>query len=268
MTMQETMNNIINIIIENTKKTGVLPWQKPWGFKAPTNFATGKAYNGVNSIVLSSLGVEYALTFNQAKALNAKVKKGSKGIPVVFWKPIEKKEDEKPYFILRQYYVFDIKDIEGLDLSKKGISSEEELEIPSCEDIVSNYGIKITHGGDRAFYTPIRDDINIPNKTSFKGIEEYYSTLFHEMTHSTGHEKRLDRFADMGQFNFGSYAYSKEELIAELGALFLCNRCNITTTFDNSAAYINGWLKALKQNPQWLFNCSTQASKAVEFILK
>jgi antirestriction protein ArdC len=126
----------------------------------------------------------------------------------------------------------------------------------------------IIHKYKKAYYSPIKDMVNIPTYDSFKETELYYNTLFHELIHSTGHQTRLNRDSISKAHAFGDAVYSKEELTAELGSAFLCANAGISTqTLNDSAAYLNGWLNILKKKPQYLFSCSSNAKKASDFIL-
>ena len=262
-------------------ENGVAPWAKPWEggdtFSAISH-ATGKAYSFMNQLLLGRPG-EY-LTFKQVKDAGGKVKLGSKAKMVVFWKWIEKREDpadpEKvtssvPF--LRYFNVFHIDDTEGIapKWGKKG-KRFETSPIEAGEKVFSDYvtreGITVKIGDSaEAFYRPSEDMIRLPGLDQFADASEYYSTAFHEATHSTGHENRLNRLTR--QAGFGSESYSKEELVAELGSCFICATLGISTdtSFRNSTAYLNGWLSALKNDRKLIVSAAGAAEKAANLIL-
>lgn len=270
-------------LIEEMEK-GIIPWSKPWhGTSSCISHTTGKPYSLVNQFVLGIPG-EY-ITFNQCKAEGGSVKKGAKGKPVVFWKQTkitEKdsetgEEKEKLIPLLKYYTVFHINDCEGI---KPKWNVEEDRPhanpIEEAEAIVTAYQdreqlrIDRTDISDRAYYSPSRDFICVPTIEQFTETAEYYSTLFHEMTHSTGHTSRLNRFTGKAACAaFGSEEYSKEELIAEIGAASLVNHCGIEnkSSFRNSAAYLQGWLRALKNDPTLIIAAAGKAEKAYEYII-
>nr|WP_321496288.1 zincin-like metallopeptidase domain-containing protein [uncultured Methanolobus sp.] len=266
-------NKVYTIVTEKILeklKEGTIPWQKPWNAEPAINYVSRKEYRGINQLLLNRSG-EY-ITWNQIQKLNGKVKKGSKSELVVFFKMLEKenKEGEKDKIpMLRYYRVFHISDIEGIP-SISDAQKEEKKTISTCEDIVNNYTeVEIRHNNDdRAFYTPVADVINVPRLSVFISSVEYYSTLFHEMIHSTGHKSRLNRFSGEDQFNFGSHEYSKEELVAEIGSAMLCTIAGIEKhTLDNSAAYIDSWIRALENDHTLIVTAANKAQKASDYIL-
>ena len=266
-------------------KNGVIPWNQPWfGSDRFVSHVNGKHYSLLNCMLLGKPG-EYA-TFNQISKEGGKVKKGAKSKIVVFWSPVKKEETddagektEKLYFILKYYRVFNLNDCE--DIKKKYLNDDDTKfiheEVKDAEDVIRGYcdanpTLKILRDerSNRAFYRPSEDLIQVPMMEQFEKVEEFYSTLFHEMTHSTGHWSRLGRFKESGAVAaFGGEDYGKEELIAELGAAALCGKCGIETrdSFRNSAAYLKGWTDAIKGNPELIVAAAGKADKAVEFIL-
>jgi antirestriction protein ArdC len=258
-------------------KQGIIPWKKPWhavGF--PRNLVSNKDYRGVNLFILSSTGFTqpYWLTFNQAKELGGSVKRGEKGIPVVFWKILKKEEENSQKEVnipfLRYYTVFNVEQCENLKKEPPKIEKQPFEPIELCEKVISDWKEKpeIRHKELSAFYTPKEDFINMPKKEFFKGNPFYYSTLFHEFVHSTGHPKRLNRkgISEIGAF--GSAVYSKEELVAEMGSSFLSGHCGIdNSVLLNNAAYIASWLKALDSDRAMVVFAASQAQKAVDYIL-
>ena len=225
----------------------------------------------------------YWLTYKQSTDLGGNVKKGEKSTLVIFWKPLEKENPDNParpdkYMVLRYYNVFNVQQCENLDLSKlpdDAIDDTDDLDfspIESCENIVKHF-IKrpsITHNEQRAYYSPTKDLVNMPRPETFTDEQSYYATLFNELTHSTGHERRLNRpcIADIKSAAFGDTVHSKEELIAEMGAAFLCGLCEIDIeTIENTVAYIQGWLSKLKSDKRLIVQAAAQAQKAADYIL-
>ena len=267
-------SEITNRIIAEMEQ-GTIPWQKPWVSSGSCiSYATGKPYSLLNQMLLGRPG-EYA-TFNQIQAAGGHVRKGEKSSMVVFWKWIEQEDEEtgevKQIPFLRYYNVFRIDQCEGLSVKHvqelpNTVSADE-----AAETIITGYiqrsGVKLQHEeGDRAFYRPSSDSITLPLLAQFHHTAEYYSTTFHEMVHSTGHKSRLDRL-DKTAF-FGSEAYSKEELIAEIGAAALVNHAGLETasSFRNSAAYVQNWLQVLKNDKRFIVSAAGKAEKAVGMIL-
>ena len=275
-------------------ESGVVPWHKPWSgiSTGAYNVVRKVPYSFINQLMLRHSGA-YA-SYNQWATLAKKqnpdkvkakqwaggVKGNEKGEKVVFWKPIPVKETDKDgnevtKFIpfLKYDTVFHISQVEGVTLPE--IPKEEHDPIPEAEKIISDYAARETITmedvvGDRAYYSPSRDYLCVPAKEQYKALEEYYSTKFHAMIHSTGHVSRLDRFSGKNaNAHFGSEVYSKEELIAEIGAANLMFSCGIETekTFKNSAAYIQSWLNALKNDKKLIVTAAGKAEKAVKYIL-
>ena len=261
-------------ILEELEK-GHIPWKKPWtGVRTGAySRSTGKPYSVLNQLLLFKPG-EY-LTFKQALDAGGSIRKGEKASFVVFWKPLpdkEGKEVTKIVPLLRYYHVFHIDQCENM----KPRYTEPKLTfadpIKEAEDVLAEYsrrsGCRIYHQKqDRAYYSPGLDEIHLPLREQFPDIREYYSTAFHECTHSTGHEKRLNRLAK-GAF-FGDNDYSKEELVAEIGAALLMNDLGIESpaTFKNSTAYIQNWLSALKNDNRLIVSAAGKAEKAARMIL-
>lgn len=281
MTTQTIYDTVTNKIIERLE-SGVIPWRKPWKADAdgnvfPRNFITKKAYRGCNVFLLGCQGYSsnYWLTYNQAKAQGGNVKKGEKSSPIIFWNWIKKEnaQNEKDIFPCLKYYnVFNYQQCEGLPEEAIKIPTETLFQpIEACENVLATLPLgmpEILHNEPRAYYSPLRDFINMPNRQAFDSSEAYYSVLFHELTHSTGHKSRLNREGVQGESRFGDSVYSKEELVAEFGASFLCGYTGIdTTTLDNSVAYISGWLSKLRSDSKLIIQAGAQAQKAVDYML-
>jgi len=265
---------ITNRIIDQMEQ-GTIPWQKPWVASGScVSYATGKPYSLLNQMLLGRPG-EYA-TFKQVQAAGGYVKKGAKASMVVFWKWLEQEDEEtgekKEIPFLRYYNVFHIDQCEGLkprhaEPFPQTANADQKAETIIC-DYLKASGVKLEHmEGDRAFYRPSTDSITLPLLAQFKETAEYYSTAFHELIHSTGHAKRLNRIAATAFF--GSEAYSKEELVAEIGASALVNAAGLETaeSFRNNSAYVQNWLQVLKSDKRFIVSASGKAEKAVALIL-
>lgn len=278
----EEIYNAINEEILAKLEEGVVPWDKPWSSHPAANMATKKAYRGVNQFLLGlkPFNSPFWATFKQIKDLGGKVKKGSKSSLVVFWKrfvPKDQislpKEDQEVRFMLKHYRVFNLEQTEGIDIEAlpKIEQCENFGDIEAAEAIMEGYqgGPSLTEGKE-AFYTPVWDSITMPAKKSFKDEESYYAVLFHEAIHSTGHKKRLDRLnmSDEGKIAaFGSETYAKEELVAEMGASFLCGVAGIWAKPDRPASYIKSWMRKIKDEPKALVSAAGLAQKAADHIL-
>ena len=268
-------------------ESGTVPWQKPWHDAGPPkNLNSGKAYRGVNPFVLNceaavrGYSTNYWLTFKQCQARGGKVRKGEKGTPVVFWKIWEKEveessdqnDDEEKIAkipVLKFFYVFNAEQCDGIDVPQPDFKPLDFNPITECERTINEMPNPptIRHGETRAYYSPPRDLINLPEPEAFISTEEYYSTLFHEVIHSTGHESRLNRPGITDSTQFGSEVYGREELVAEMGAAFLCGQTGIAPAIeDNSAAYIQGWLSKLRTDHKAVVIAASQAQKAVDYV--
>ena len=265
-------------IIEQLEQ-GVIPWEKPWGgvIDGAYNRISKKPYSLLNQMLLQHSG-EYA-TFKQWSELGGHIRKGEKSEIVVFWK-LQPYEDEnadgekiiKQIPLLRYYNVFHVSQVDGIEPKELDLNEFEPIE--EAERIKTEYmtreHLKILEKlTDKAFYTPAFDYIQVPCKEQYQNVEEFYSTLFHEMVHSTGHKSRLDREDVKDCMYFGSENYSKEELTAELGSAFLVNLLGIETkkSFRNSSAYIQGWLGRLSCDKKFIVSASSKAEKAVKYIM-
>src|ERR1019366_4579032 len=256
---------------------GTVPWHKPWKASSgwPRNLVTHRPYRGINVLLLLSMSYEspYWLTFRQATMLGGTVRKGEKACPVVFWKRLTVGEkdttEERQIPLLRYYSVFNLAQCDGL---KNGTAPNgaEPVVSPKPEEIVANMPQRpaIKDGFTRAFYSLREDYVGMPARERFSRNEEYYTTLFHELVHASGHESRLNRSTLTEQAGFGSDPYCKEELIAEIGAAFLCGQAEVAErTIDNSAAYVAEWLKRIKDDKKLIVHAAAQAQRAADFIL-
>jgi antirestriction protein ArdC len=280
--------NVYSIITERMLallENGTVPWHKPWsatnGEALPRNLASGKPYRGVNVFLLHAMGYgsPYWLTFKQAQERGGHVRKGEKASPVVFWKWLDTDEIDasgkaKRVPLLRYYHVFNVAQCDGIDAPTPQGTKREHTPIEAAERIVEGMPLRpaIEHRGDCACYSPALDMVRMPEPGAFRSAEDYHSTLFHELTHSTGHESRLNRKGVAGTDGewsaFGSTPYAREELVAECGASFLCAHAGIVErTLNNSAAYVAGWLERLKNDPKLVVIAAAQAQRAADFIL-
>jgi antirestriction protein ArdC len=249
---------ITNRIIEKLKQ-GVVPWHQPWASVGlPKNLLTQREYRGMNVFMLAMQGYNspYWLTYQQAISLGANVKKGEKGTPIIYWNWVEKDDEKseeqevKRVPFLRFYTVFNVCQVENLKVTESLLYPIKQTSdfnpITEAEKIVVGYkgAPEIIHTGERACYFPHIDKIWMPPKNTFEDPHGYYSTIFHEMSHSTGHKDRLNREGVVERNSFRSHKYSKEELVAEMGAAFLCGESAIINeTLDNSTSYIASWLR-------------------------
>lgn len=260
-------------------EAGTVPWRKPWNGTAgmPKNLKSGKDYRGINVFLLHSLGYEspYFLTFKQAKDRGGHVSKGEKGCPVVFWKLLDVDEAGETITtrrvpMLRYYTVFNAAQCEGINAPTIDVPERKHEPVQAAQATVEAmpHPPGIVHGYTGAAYSPRTDIVRMPKPGRFESSEAYYKTLFHELTHSTGHSSRLDRNVDLKLAAFGSPDYSREELVAEMGAAFLCGDAGILDAqIEQSAAYIAGWLKALRNDRKLVVTAAAQAQKATDFIL-
>lgn len=254
---------------------GIIPWRKPWIARgAAVSHVTGKPYSILNQMMLENSG-EY-LTYQQCNSEGGFIRKGEKAHMIVFWKWIEKVDDETGEVVqvpfLRYYNVFHISQCEGIKARFPETLPQTAQSDDAADAIINGYisreGVRFIQAkGDSAFYQPLTDSVTVPMKEQFAETAEFYSTVFHELTHSTGHESRLNRIDKMACF--GSEEYSKEELIAEIGAAALVNYVGLETgkSFKNSAAYVQNWLQVLRNDKRFIVSAAGKAEKAVELII-
>jgi len=280
---------ITDKILSDIQNNGKLTWVKEWKTKRgqlPTNAVSKKPYEGINLFLLSlsHYSSPYYLSFKQVEELGGNVKKGEKATQVVFWKlnqytkQNEQGETEtKNVPLVRYYNVFNLEQCENVTIKEKPapeITYNENEIIENAENLIAEYttrekiNTKIIEQ-DRAFYRPSTDEITMPLLSQFSSGNAFYSTYFHEIGHSTGHEKRLNRKEVVGTINFGSCDYGTEELVAELTAAFLCAETGINneTTERNNSAYIKNWYNAIKADPKMFVMASARANKATKFVL-
>lgn len=281
------MKNIYSEVVDKITKSMLLDKRLPWDsglidnkaiLARPVSYVTGKNYRGINALILNYYGsgsMEY-ITFNQASKLSAKIKKGEKSLPILhfqlynFTQKREAQDDDskedKIAPIVKKFSVFEISQTDSLT-SKRNISTNSDIESSDeidkkVEKYFSNTGIKFIHKIGCGSFIPSRSLVTVPDVSYYKAPNEYYSTLFHEIVHST--MLALEREDDRAE----EYAY--EELVAEIGAMFLCQQFSIAHSAleRNSVSYIMGWADKLRENSKWLLSASSDAQKAVDFILE
>jgi antirestriction protein ArdC len=275
--------SVYEIITEQVIKqleSGVAPWRRPWTAQLPCNLVSGKAYRGLNTFLLGSQGYasKYWLTFNQANKLGGHIRKGEHSSLVTFWHVGQEKivrtadgtDKKQTPFLLRYYSVFNVCQADGI-AEKLGLGKSAPVvpSIEACESIVAAMpNAPARCQSDRAWYRPSTDTVGMPSKALFGKSEEYYSTLFHELTHSTGHASRVGREGIEQLNTFGSDSYSREELIAEMGAAMMCGVTGIApATLQNSAAYLKTWIERLKSDSRLLVSAASAAQKSADYIL-
>ena len=269
--------SIITERIITSLEKGVVPWRKPWASSIPSNYISGKRYTGINTFLLGLSNYEnpYWLTFKQINGQGGFIKKGEKASIVVYFTLLDKKQDEskndsdkKNKIPMMKYYnVFNWEQTTGIP-EKIPVEEKDNDSILECEKIINNMKDRpLLKNGSDAYYSPKEDYISIPSLSRFDSSEDYFACLFHEMTHWTGHQTRLNR-EGIKKVAFGSECYSKEELIAEMGASFLSGITGISgKVIDNSTSYIQSWLQVLKGDKKFVISAAAQAQKAANFIL-
>lgn len=287
-TADETYEVITNTIVE-ALEAGTVPWRKPWsatGAGLPRS-VDGRVYRGINPFILQlkAMSAGYSdprwITFARAIALGGHVRKGEKSTMVIFWKrtPIKVEDPDtgltavKMIPLIRTFNVFNVEQCDGLTLKPIGeaIEPRQNDPIAAAEAIVAGMPNPPTigwNGGDRAFYTPALDAVQLPARESFATSEEVYSTFFHELGHSTGHPDRCKRKGKGEVNHFGSEAYGREELVAEMTAAFLLGEAGLLpATIENNAAYIASWIATIKADRKAVVVAAAQAQKAADYIL-
>lgn len=277
-TYQDVTDTVIAALESGTK-----PWDAGWqgagALRQPLR-STGEAYRGVNVLLLwmSAAANQFAgqhwVTFKQAKNCGAKVRKGEKGTRIVFFKRLEIEgkgdEDDRTIPMLRSYTVFNSDQVDDLpeSIATAPIEPAPGLERDQQrEDALRSCGAAIQEGGTRAFYRPSSDIVTMPDFERFSDGGNYLATLAHELCHWTGHKSRLDRDLT-AQGPFGSPSYAREELVAELGAAFIGARLGIVGEhIENHAAYLQGWLQALKNDKRCIFRAASAAQQAADLVL-
>lgn len=279
---QTVTNRIITAL-----EAGTPPWVRPWKGETdpfPINAETRRVYRGINfvSLQLEAQLCGYTrncwMTYRQAIERGGQVRKGARGVPVVFWKlrKISSKAETEPWPdsndvedriipLIRYFTVFNVAQIDGLpvELSAPEPSIPAWTSEEAAEQVINNSGADIRYGGFRAFYQPSQDFVQIPLRSAFADASSYYATTLHELVHFTGHPTRLDRQLTT---RFGDEAYAMEELIAELGSAFLCAHARVNGQLQH-ASYIGNWLKVLRNDKRAIFIASSKGQQASDFLL-
>ena len=266
---QEVTDSIIKQL-----EAGAMPWIKPWkaDSTADKNFISQKPYQGINRLILglssmvSGFDTPVWASFKQWQSLGTQVRKGEKGTKIVFFSPVTKEckvtGNLESYNLLKSYYVFNANQVDGVTIAAPTTENKPFNSIASADERIAKTGAIIRHGGDSAFFAPSMDIIQMPNKSAFSDESSYYATMFHELTHWTGHETRLKR--EFGK-RFGNPEYAFEELVAEMGAAFLCQDYRIQGELRH-AGYIQHWLKACRNDATAIFKAAALAQKSADYI--
>jgi len=275
--MQTNYERITSEIVAELE-SGTVPWDRPWStFGAPRNAVSGKDYRGINTLLLTlnSFADPRFVTFRQAKVLGGHVRALEKGQRVVYFNMLTSKTektkagDAKAFPMLKIYTVFNVSQCEGLDIPALETSPRTVTPVAAAEAIADGYpaGPSVDWTSGQASYRPSTDHVSMPPQGAFISDGARYSTLFHELTHSTGHESRLNRPTLTSQMGYGSETYGREELVAELGAAFLMGAAGLEPEIARSASYIKGWIKALRDDSKAIVSAASKAQKASDHIL-
>ena len=273
------VTNALVASIENNPGDPIMPWHRGGASEVPRNINSGQEYQGVNILNLWVMGqlAGYSSnmwgTYKQWRETGAHVRKGEKASVVIFYKQITKEAEDgedETYRVLKWFSVFNATQVEGWEPPELPPADPFD-QIEAVEWAVSATGAKIREGGERAFYTPATDVVQMPDRARFFDTptgtreENFYAVLWHELTHWTGHPTRCDR--DLRN-RFGSEAYAMEELVAELGAAFCCARLGISPSpREDHAQYLANWLKVLKSDKKAIFTAAAKAQAAVDYLL-
>jgi antirestriction protein ArdC len=273
--MSQTIYSEITQSIIEQLEAGAVPWVKPWkaDSSADKNLVSQKPYQGINRLILglsgmvNGYGVPVWASYKQWESIGGQVRKGEKGTRIVFFSKVDKENkqtgDKESYSVLKAYWVFNASQIDGIDIVPADTVEKPFTPIEYAESRIVKTGAALSHGGDAAFYAPSVDRIQLPNKGTFNSEANYYATAFHELVHWTGAKHRLDRNLEKGRF--GNPAYAFEELVAEMGAAFLCQDYGIQGELRH-AGYIQSWLKALRDDSKAVFKAAALAQKAADYL--
>jgi antirestriction protein ArdC len=290
-----TVYEIVTQRIIEKLEQGVIPWRKPWRSPGrPANAISRRPYTGVNFFLLASsrFALPFWLTWNQAKELGGSIREGERSEIVVFWKAYyrddragtETEEHDpddaaspessgaKRRCVLRFYRIWNVEQVELPETVRARFQVETRAidPIAEAERIIAEMpnSPAVEYRGSLAFYRPSTDTVVLPPRETFVSPEGFYQSIYHELLHSSGHRKRLARPGITESIHFGSERYSREELISELGAAFLCAAAGIdNATLDDQAAYLKGWLDALKADKRAIVQAAAQAQQAADYIL-
>ncbi len=262
-------------IISLIEKEGTLPWARPWSVVSPINLASGKQYRGINrlSLSISNFSEPFFLTFKQALDMGGNVKRGEKGIPVIFWKFQDQEDNEEPSRftapLVRTYTVFNVSQCKSLNIAAtEPIERTQSRAIKAADSLFARMKEqpRIITGGDVACYIPSQDVIHLPRESNFRSPEDFWSVKFHECLHWTGHCSRLNRDGVAKFDRSDENKYGVEELVAQLGSQFICSSLGIDSTMESSAAYVQNWLSVLRNDRTLLFKSARLAQLATDYI--
>lgn len=280
MQANDLRKQITGQIVEALESGNLPPWRKPWnndpaaGF--PTNALTHRNYRGINPLLLDLSGMKQGFqsrfwaTFRQWKELGAWVKRGARGTRIIFFRPLEKtqtndegEEETEKIFLMRSFVVFNAEQVDGTNLEQFRVGTKPatpalpDTRFDEADEVVAATDADIRFGGNRAFYRPSEDFIQMPLREQFKTAGQFYETLFHEFVHWSESRRKWEGTYELG------------ELIAEIGSCYLSAELHIPHGEDmgNHVAYLKGWLKAMKADSNFIFRASSEASKAADFIL-
>lgn len=259
-------------------QSGVLPWRRPWrtireagGATMPCNAVTRRCYRGANTVVLWHRGdsdMRY-LTYRQAQARGGYVRKGEHGTKVFFWqsRDLRTTDDDgvdhvRRGLLVREYVVFNVAQCDGLSLPAAPVVDHSVA--PTVEQFRQKIGAVLRTGGDQAFFNVAGDYVNMPARGAFTSDDAYTATAFHEFTHWSGHASRLAR--EFGA-RFGDHAYACEELVAELGAAYLCAHYGVDGGLEQHASYLKSWLAGLSADPGYMITAASKAQAAADYLI-
>lgn len=272
MVKQDVYQDVTDRIVTALEQ-GTVPWHKPWTTSLPVSLRNGKAYRGVNVLLLGLAGRSDPRwgTFKAIRDAGGSVRKGERGTHIILWKPVVKRAaadgaEPDSYLLLKSYVVFNAEQAHGLPALELDDVREHEADA-RAEAIVSGYesGPVVIHGSDHAAYSPGTDVVDMPDPERFESSDAYYLTLLHELVHSTGHESRLARLEPA---LFGTDPYAREELVAELGASMLAGLAGLEVAAgEQSAAYVASWLRKLKDDRKLIVQAAAAAQKAADRIV-
>jgi antirestriction protein ArdC len=260
---------------------------RPWSTGVdtlPMNAGSGRVYRGINVVLLALEAQVHGyllnrwLTYRQADELGGQVRRGEHGTAVVFWQlrkvaataetyPEEDEHDlpDRVIPLLRSFTVFNVAQIDGLAADLMAVPVANWEPEAHAENLLLMSGVKIRHGGTQAYYQPATDEIHLPPRQCFAEARRYYATALHEVTHATSHESRCNR--QLGK-RFGDHAYAVEELVAEIGAAFLCAHCRIDGQLEHASSYVASWIKVLRTDVRAVFVAATKAQQAADYVLR
>lgn len=282
MTKEDLYQRVTDTIVAELEK-GVAPWVRPWKTLdarvggGPFNGYTARGYRGINVWLLLIAAAERGyqdprwFTYRQAQTLGAQVKRGEKSVTVIFWKQSAFKEKDeatgemvdRKVPLLRSYNLFNAEQCSGVPQLPGMESTKPELRYEQAQALFTKHGVDVRHGGDKAFFAPSMDFIQMPRIEAFESEEHYWGVMLHELTHWTGHGKRLSR--DLSG-RFGSQAYAAEELVAEMGSAFLCAYLGVAGQLRHPE-YVGNWLTVLKDDKRAVFKASSLAQAAADYVL-